>query len=514
MAYFVGIDLGTTNIKAVVYDASAGRVVDIASRATPTHHPKSGWSEHDPEEMWRAVAFCLRAVIKGRQIDGAGISSMAEAGVAMDGDMNPLYPIIAWFDRRTEAQAAWWEAQLTLDEMHAISGQRVSTSFGVTKWMWVRDNLPDAAERLKKWLSLPDYILWRLTGELATDYTIASRTLLFNQGSRDWSERMLELAELKKDQLPPVFPGGTVVGKVSAQAHETTGLPEGTPCVLGGQDHLCGALAAGLYRPGMVIDSSGTAQAVLMLLPEFITSLKMAEQTYACYASVLPGYYTLKGGLKAAGGGIAWVAKQLTGLIPESNRLPYEQLEALARKGVGKHAGPVWLPHLNGAGSPEGDRDSMGAMVGVNLNHDQGDIFRGFLESLAFCLRKNVEEMSAISGQTVNQLVLVGGGTRLGLLSQLKSDVLGIPVQIPKLPEASASGAPLLAGIGTGNFASPVEAVESLRYEKQNLEPEQNRMRWYDDLYQRVYHPLYETLWQTNRALKTIQLRVEPGDEA
>ena len=232
MAYFVGIDLGTTNIKAVVYDADSGKLVDIASRATPTNHPKPGWSEHDPEEMWGAVAFCLRAVIKGRHIGGVGISSMAEVGVAMDGEMNPLYPMIAWFDRRTQAQAAWWEAQLSLDEMHAISGQRVSTSFGVTKWMWIRDNLPDAAARLRKWLSLPDYILWRLTGELATDYTIASRTLLFAQDSRDWSERMLELAGMKRDQLPPVFPGGTTVGGVTETAHEVTGLPlENAMCV-------------------------------------------------------------------------------------------------------------------------------------------------------------------------------------------------------------------------------------------------------------------------------------------
>ncbi len=513
MAYLVGIDLGTTNIKAVVYDTGVGKVVDIASRATPVRHSQSGWSEHDPEEMWNAVTFCLRAVIKGRHIEGVGISSMAEVGVAMDKDMYPLYPMIAWFDRRTEAQVAWWEEQLSLDEMHAISGQRVSTSFGVTKWMWIRDNLPDAAARLDRWLSLPDYILWRLTGEVATDYTIASRTLLFDQGSRNWSDRMLNLVGLERGQLPPVFPGGTVVGKVTEEAHKVTGLPEGTSCALGGHDHLCGAFAAGLHQPGMVIDSSGTAQAVLMLLPEFLTSLKMAEQTYACYAYVLPGFYTLKGGLKAAGAGIAWIAKQLAGLMPDSNRLPYEQLETRARMGVGKRAGPVWLPHLNGAGSPEGDRSSLGAMVGIKLDHDQGDIFRGFLESLAFCLRKNMEEMSAISKQSISQLILVGGGARLDLLSQLKSDVLGIPIQIPELPEASATGAALLAGLGTGVFSGPAEAVGSLRFEKRSLEPAPDRVEWYDRLYRDVYEPMFETLRQTHHALKAIQMDTGPGKE-
>ena len=223
--------------------------------------------------------------------------------------------------------------------------------------------------------------------------------------------------------------------------------------------------------------------------------------------NVLPGFYALKGGLKAAGGGIEWVAKQLAGLLPASNRLPYDQLEAGARRGVGKRAGPVWLPHLNGAGSPEGDHSSLGAMVGVSLNHDQGDIFRGFLESLAFCLRKNIEEMSAISGQKMKQLVLVGGGARLGLLSQLKSDILGVPVQIPELPEASATGAALLAGIGTGCFASPMEAVGSLRYAKHCLDPDVSRLSWYDELYRDVYFPLFGTLQQTNHSLKEIQMK-------
>lgn len=501
MAYLVGLDLGTTNIKALVYNTENGHVIDIASRATPIYHPRPEWNQFDPDEIWATAAFCLRAVCNGREIAGLSISSMAEAGLPLDNDMRPLFPIISWNDRRTEAQTAWLEERLSLQELHAVSGQRVSTSFGVTKWMWIRDHYPEITASMKIWLSLPDYILWRLTGELKTDYSIASRTLLFDQNSRNWSEKMLSLVGLSKDQLPDVASGGTLVGYTRKDISEITGIVSGTPCVLGGQDHLCGALAADLYQPGNAIDSTGTAQAVMMLTPEFRTSLELAQQTYASYAYVLPEYYVLKGGLKAAGGGIEWVVKQLSGLNSASNRLSYSQLEALAKVGIGRGVGPLWLPHLSGAGSPEGDRYSMAAMVGVRSEHQQGDIFRGFLESLAFALRNNLEEMSVICGQDIVRLTLVGGAANNPLLSQLKADVLNIPVMVPMLPEASATGAALLAGIGTGVFINPKEAVESLSYSCQWFQPISKNVDWYARLYKEVYKPLYRALRETHHRL-------------
>ncbi len=313
----------------------------------------------------------------------------------------------------------------------------------MNKWLWIRDHEPDVAERMAKWLSVPDYILWRLTGEQATDYTIASRTLLFDQRTLDWSDEMLGLAGLDVRQLPRVLPGGTLVGTVTPQAWATTGLPVGTPCVLGGQDHLCAALSAGAYRPGVVIDSSGTAQAVVVLIPDFHTNAFAAKAGYACYAHVVPGQYVLKGGLKAAGGAIEWLVRQLAGPGVAPSESLYATLEAAAESGAGQHAGPLWLPHLIGSGTPEGDRYSRGALVGVQIEHGRGDLFRGMLESLAFWLHHNLAEMEALTGQPARQVTLLGGTTRLRLLNQIKADVLNLPVTIPDVPEAAATGAAL-----------------------------------------------------------------------
>jgi xylulokinase len=504
MTWLLGLDVGTTAIKAVAYDPEVGRVACVATRPTPVIQPASGLSEHDPDALWEAAAGCLREIMAqrtGQMLSGLAIASLAEAGLPLDNGMHPLYPIIAWYDRRTEPQAAWWDSQVSADALHAITGQRVSPSFGVTKWLWIREHRPEVAARTARWLSVPDYVLWRLTGAEATDYSIASRTLLFSQRELTWSEELICLAGLRADQLPKPYPAGTVIGAVTRAASEATGLPAGLPCGLGGHDHLCASFSAGAYRPGVVADSSGTAQAVLAVLPAFHTSSAAAAGGFACYAHVVPGQYVLKAGMKLAGGAIEWLTRQLAGPSLSPDELPYEALAAEATKGIGLRAGPLWLPHLVGSGTPEGDRHSLAALVGLCAEHDRGDLFRGLLESLALWLRHNLEEMGRLTGQPASEVVLLGGTVRLSLLSQLKADCLGLPVVVPQLPEAAATGAALLAGLGTGAFSSPEAAVASLRYSRITVEPEPARVQWYDRLYRQVYCRLYADLREVNHEL-------------
>ncbi len=504
MTWLLGLDVGTTAIKVAAYDPEVGRVACVSARPTPTSHPEPGFATHDPEALWQAVTGCLREVLaqRGSQpLEGLAIASLAEAGLPLDARMRPLYPIIAWYDRRSEPQAAWWDSQVHAGALHAITGQRVSPSFGVTKWLWIREHWPGVAQCTARWLSVPDYLLWRLTGAQVTDYSIASRTLLFDQRRLAWSDELLRLAGLSADQLPQPRPSGTLAGAVTATAAETTGLPEGLPCVLGGHDHLCASLAAGAYRPGAVVDSSGTAQAVLAVLPAFHTSRSAAAGGFACYAHVVPGQYVLKAGMKLAGGAVEWLLRQLAGPDVPSDELPYEALCLEAARGIGLRAGPLWLPHLIGSGTPEGDRHSLAALVGVRAEHERGDLFRGLLESLALWLRHNLGEMGKLTGQSAGEVVLLGGAVRLRLLSQLKADCLGLPVVVPELPEAAATGAALLAGVGTGVFPSLDFAAASLRYGRSTLEPDSGRVQWYDRLYSQVYRRLYTDLQEVNHTL-------------
>jgi xylulokinase len=252
------------------------------------------------------------------------------------------------------------------------------------------------------------------------------------------------------------------------------------------------------------VDSSGTAQAVIAVLPTFHTSNNAARGGFACYSHVVKGAFVLKAGMKLAGGAIEWLTRQLSQPLSPGDPLPYEALEQEAAHGVGLRAGPLWLPHLLGSGTPEGDRDSLAALVGVRAEHDRGDIYRGLLESLALWLRHNIEEMGALTGQSATEVVLLGGTTRLRLLSQLKADCLGTTVCLPELPEAAATGAALLAGLGVGVFGTPGEAFESLRYGRTLVRPDPARTTWYEHLYRDVYRQLYGSLREIHHSIRAL----------
>jgi xylulokinase len=503
MALLIGLDAGTTTIKAVLYDPAAGQVRRVATRPTPVAHPQTGHSEHDPESLYQAACSCIAEAAGGEAgVVGLAISSMAETGVLLDSHGQPAGPVIAWYDRRSEPQAAWVEAQIPVETLYAITGQRVSPSFGVTKLLWMRENLPAAFARGARWLPIPAYLMWRLTGQAVVDYTIAARTLVFDQNTLDWSPQLLALYDLPRTLFPATAPGGQAAGQISRPAAEECGLPADVICCTGGHDHLCAALATGACASGALTESSGTANALLWLLPRFLPGPGLAERGFASYAYVLPDLYALKGGLKAAGSAVAWLARQLA---PAAQGPDYAALEAEAARGVGRKAGPLWLPHLIGSGTPQGDRFSRAALAGVRIEDDRGDLFRGLLESLAFWLRHNVEEMAQISGHASaipEVLTLTGGGTRLALLSQLKADILNRPVRMPQIPETAAVGAALLAGLGTGVFASPQEAASSPRYACQTFAPDPRRAAWYDPYYRDVYLPLYERLKPIHDALE------------
>jgi xylulokinase len=507
-ALLIGLDLGTTTIKAAAYDPGLGQLIAITTRPTPVLHPAQDQSEHAPEALWRAASGCLRDLsgrIAAHRAGGLAIASFAEAGLPLDDGMQPLYPIIAWYDRRSEPQAAWLESCIDPESLHAITGQRVSPSFGVTKWLWIREHRPEVAARTALWLSAPDYVLWRLCGAVATDYTIASRTLFFDQRALAWSPEMLALAGLKASQLPGPRPSGSVAGELTDVAAQATGLPAGLPCVVGGHDHLCAALAAGAWRPGSLVDSTGTAQAVLSVLPAFHTSAEAARGGFACYRHVAPDVYVLKAGMKLAGGAIEWLARLLFGSPAGTEALLYTTLEEEAEATTGKSAGPLWLPHLIGSGTPEGDRFSLAAAVGLRPEHTRGDLYRGLLESLAFWLRHNVEAMADLTGLPTEEVLLLGGVTRLRLLSQLKADCLGMPVYAPEIEQEAATGAALLAGLGARVFHDITAACGSVRAGRQVFLPDPTRVAHYNRLYRDVYSGLYEALRPAHHAINEMR---------
>ena len=505
--YLLGVDVGTTSTKAVVYEPAAGRVVAVASRPTAVRHPRPEWSEFDPAEIWRGIVESIREVTAGRAagVRAVGVASMAEAGVPVDRAGRCLYPIIAWHDPRTEPQASRWVERPGPRRVFEITGQTIQAKFSVNKLLWLREHAPEAFRSIHRWLCVEDFALWKLAGVYATDHSIASRTLAFDQRRLRWSEEMLGLAGLPADLFPSAYPSGTTVGQVTPEAAAETGLPTGAAVVTGGHDHLCGSLAAGVVGPGTLLDSMGTAEGGLLLADRYDPDERLLRSGYCHYAHVIPGQYVILFGLTASGGMLEWLVRQLW---PEAGESAVGRDRAFAAalaaaEGVPPgSSGVFWLPHLSGIGSPWEDERSKAGVVGLTPAHGRGHLVRALLEGLSYWLRENLDALGEIVAVPRDgEIIAIGGGTRAALWMRIKADVTGRAVRVVEVPEAAALGAALLAGVGVGTYRSAEEAAASVVRPSTTYEPDPARRVAYDRCYRSVYRELYPALRSVNQRI-------------
>jgi xylulokinase len=500
----LGVDVGTTNLKVVAYARERGAIAAVARRPTRTRRPRPGSAEFDPGELWAETVAALREImgaIGPTPIEGIAIGSMGESGVILDAHMRPLAPMIAWYDRRTEEQAAWWRRALDPWTIYQITGVILDGKFSVNHLLWLREHQPERFAVACHWLCVPDFLIWKLCGEQVTDYSIASRTMVFDQQRLDWSTELLERAGLPRALLPVPVPGGTRVGGVSRQAADETGLTPATSVVTGGHDHLVGAFGAGVAQPGSVLDSTGTAAAVLQVTDAFAPHRALFEAGLETYAFVRPHTYAVLGAINLAGGAVEWLVRLLWGDGPEASAQAFAAAEAAP---LGS-AGSVWLPHLLGSGTPHGDAASRAALVGLRPEHERGHLMRGLLEGLAYWLHDNLELAVQHAGLAPeSEVVAIGGATRSSFWTQLKSDVCGRVFCVPELEESVALGAALLAGIGAGVFSNADQAIASVQTERRAFVPRPDATRAYERWYSEVYRRLYPALREINAIIDSL----------
>jgi len=507
MDYLLGLDLGTTHLKAVVFDA-AGRQIATARRSTPTHHPRPEWAVYEPEEIWQGIAGAIREVVSALNdpvaIRALAVASMGEAGVPLDAHDQPLYPAIAWFDPRTEPQSRWWIENVGLYETYRITGQTADPYLTLVKLLWLREHERTVFKQMRRWLCMEDWVLFRLTGEYATDYTIASRTMAFDQARRDWSDELLARAGLTRAIFPRAYPSGTVIGRVSERAARETGLAVGTAAATGGHDHLVAALAAGVYAPGTVLDSTGTAETTLTVLDEPMLTEELCRAHYACYAHVARERYVLLSQLNTSGGLLEWFIEHFCGedraQAASSGRSVYDLVMAQIPRTPGA-GGVLLIPDLQGRGTPDWEPRARGAFFGVTTGHGKGEFTQAILEATCYWLRENLEFSERVLGRPITQLRAVGGAVKNAFWVQTKADVTGRSIQVPDLDEATCLGAALLAGIGSGIYRDEIDAVNRVERPVLHIEPDPERARRYDELY-----PIYRDGCNAARATS---LRIE-----
>lgn len=513
MTLLLGLDVGTTSVKAVVYQTD-GAAVGVASQPTPTHFPRPGWAYYRPEEIWQTVVDVIRGALTTvsdpAEIAGVAVAAVGEAGVLLDESGQATVDSIAWFDTRTRPQAEWLAERIGKDELFARSGLSLQPIFSLNKILWHREHEPEAWRRSRRWLMLGDYVACRLGGEQATDLSLASRTLMLNLRHKAWDERTLLQAEIDPALVAPLVPGGTALGHVSAEAAAATGLPRTAVVAAGGHDHVCGALAAGVTRPGQMLNSLGTAEALFLPLDEPLTDPKAGREGYTQGAHVVGGRFYAFAGQYTSGASIEWV-RDLLGT--QDDPVAYEEMVAGAARVPAGSLGVVFLPHLRLAAPPYDDPKSRGALIGLTADVGRDDVTRAVFEGLALESRNTYEPLLSYPQVTApGSVVAIGGGTRNPLLMQIKASVMNLSHRVVEAEEATALGAALLGGLGAEVYRDVDEAVASMRYGQHQVGPDPEQVETYETIYQEVYRRFYPAVAPLSQTISDLQATTEVLD--
>jgi xylulokinase len=467
----VGIDVGTTGVKAVAIDRR-GTVLATAEREYPLSMPHPGWSEQNPVDWWHATEAALHE-LNAHYVAGIGLSGQMHGLVLLDEELRVLRPAILWNDQRTAAQCAEIEERIGLERLIRLTGNRAITGFTAPKLLWVREHEPDLFAHSAHMLLPKDYVRLQLTGERAIDVADASGTLLFDVSGRRWSEEMLRLLELPRELLPRVH-----------ESPESSGeTPIGIRVAAGAGDQAAGALGAGVDRPGPLSVQIGTSGVVFAALPRYQADPEARVHAF-CHA--VPGGWHAMGVMQSAAGSLRWLRDAIA---PGTD---FAELTAEAERYEPGADGLTFLPYLSGERTPHADPDARGAFVGLTLRHDRGSLVRSVLEGVAYGLRDSLELLRSMGVEPAVGRAL-GGGARSELWLRIIASVLGIPLERVAVEEGAAYGAALLGGVAGGIFEDVHEAVASCVRVRDAVEPVPEWRDAYDAGYER-YRALYPAL--------------------
>jgi xylulokinase len=453
----VGIDVGTTGVKAIAIDGS-GAVLAKAEEGYPLSTPRPGWAEQDPEDWWKATQRALAAL--GGEPFGVGLSGQMHGLVALDDANRVLRPAILWNDQRTAAECEEIEATVGFDRLVALTGNRALTGFTAPKLLWLRTHEPDVHARIAHVLLPKDYVRLRLTGQHAIDAADASGTLLFDVARRRWSEEVCDALSIPHVWLPP--------------AHES-------PEIAGAGDQAAGALGVGIAAPGPVSIVLGTSGVVFAALDTFAAD-PLARAHVFCHAA--PERWHAMGVMLSAAGSLRWL-REILGA-------DYETLLAEAADVPPGSDGLLFAPYLSGERTPHADPSIRGAFHGLSLEHGRGALVRAVLEGVAYGLRDSLELLREL-GVDARVGRVSGGGARSELWLEIVASVLGLPLELTAVEEGAAYGAALLAGVRAGTWRDVDEAVAACVRVRRTIEPVAGWQAAYDDGYGR-FRTLYPAL--------------------
>ncbi|MFN2627675.1 MAG: FGGY-family carbohydrate kinase, partial [Gaiellaceae bacterium] len=475
-----------------------GNLVRSAFVAYATSSLQAGWAEQSPNDWWRALCGSTHSLLRDSGVAPAEIAGIAFSGqmmgaVAVDRHAEPVRNAIIWADQRAVSQVAQAAQRVDPRHVYAVTGHRLSPSYSAAKIGWLKDLEPQTYASAHRFLQAKDFLVAKLTGSFVTDRSDASGTNLYDLKGGEWSGELIEAFGIDSDKLPEIRESTDVVGEVKASCTSDTGLPAGTPVVIGGGDGSCAGVGAGVIREGIAYNYIGSSSWIAIATPEPI--LDPGQRTFS-WAHLVPGMFSPCGTMQAAGGSYQFARDLLAQdekVVAERLGIsPYELMNQGVLRSPPGARGLLFLPYLMGERSPRWNPDARGAFVGLTNRHGQADLLRAVLEGVTLNLRVILEAFVR-QGAAIDSLRVIGGGARSAVWNQIMADSFGIPVQrLALLEEATAMGAGVAGGVGVGIWKS-FEKVDEMVEIANESHPRGELRATYDELYG-IFEETYATL--------------------
>ena len=495
--FVAALDLGTTGCRTFIFDL-AGTIIASDYQEWESYYPSPSFVEQDANVWWESIKLTIENAIKKSGINKTDIVSLSvtnqrETIVPVDKEGNPLHNALVWQDRRTIDQVEYIKSKIGIDKIYETTGLTIDPYFSATKILWFKDEKPEIYQKTHKFLLVSDFIIYKLTGKYITDFSNASRTMLFDINRLKYSDLIASELEIDLDKMPDTLESGVDIGEIET---EETLFDKKTLVITGAGDQQSAALGVGVVSPGKIKCTTGTGSFILAYLsqPKFDP---MKRVLCSCHA--VPGTWVQEASIFTTGAVLRWFRDQI-GYVEcatvQEGQDPYDLITAEAIKSSIGANGLLLIPHFVGSGAPHWNPHAKGIIFGLALGHERKDLYRAVLEGVAYEIRKNIEVFKEL-GVEPKELMLTGGGSRSDFWNQIYADVLGITCVRNVIEEATSLGAAILAAAGAGLFTDVVTAAENICKVDEKWNPDADRGKVYSKIY-KLSNELYSILNEKN----------------
>lgn len=506
MNYLLGTDIGTSGTKTILMDTQ-GKLIAQNLQEYDVLTPKPLWAEQWPEVWEHAALASIKNTIAESGVNPQDIRVIAisglygGSGIPLDELMNPVRPCMIWMDRRADEEASWVLENIGEEKLLEITHNGADPYYGYTKILWMKNHEPENWEKTRLFLPPNDYVIYKMTGEIAIDYSSAGNIGgIFDMNRREWSEEMMEAMGIPLSMMPQKIVESTdIVGGLTEEMAQELGLWEGMPVIAGGID--CGAanIGLGVFDSGIYAAAIGTSMCAALISDKPVKGKGLIVWPYLYDAKKLSYYFA---GGATAGAIVKWFRNTICQFEVEAEKAggpkAYDVLNAEAEKLPAGSEGLVVLPYFMGERSPVWDSDAKGTILGLSLTHTRAHLYRAFLEAVAYSLRNAMEA----TGENLGEYILLAGGvTKSKVWRQIFADVTGYPVVCPIYDVEANMGDVMLAGIGTGLLT--YEQVKQWQVLDEKIMPNQQNHEKYNEYYA-VYQSVYENLKEDMKKLSKI----------